>query len=53
MADEPTASLDPVNSQEVIELLTSLKTEDKIIIIATHNPAVWEKADVVVRMEDL
>ncbi|HEM6434500.1 TPA: ABC transporter ATP-binding protein [Streptococcus suis] len=53
LADEPTASLDPVNSQEVIELLTSLKTEDKIIIIATHNPAVWEKADVVVRMEDL
>ncbi|HFI0400747.1 TPA: putative bacteriocin export ABC transporter [Streptococcus suis] len=53
LADEPTASLDPINSQEVIELLTSLKTEDKIIIIATHNPAVWEKADVVVRMEDL
>ncbi|MDG3136469.1 ABC transporter ATP-binding protein [Streptococcus suis] len=53
LADEPTAALDPVNSQEVIELLTSLKTEDKIIIIATHNPAVWEKADVVVRMEDL
>ncbi|HEM6081763.1 TPA: ABC transporter ATP-binding protein [Streptococcus suis] len=53
LADEPTASLDPVNSQEVIELLTSLKTENKIIIIATHNPAVWEKADVVVRMEDL
>ncbi|QZT29134.1 putative bacteriocin export ABC transporter [Streptococcus suis] len=53
LADEPTASLDPVNSREVIELLTSLKTEDKIIIIATHNPAVWEKADVVVRMEDL
>ncbi|MFM0900541.1 putative bacteriocin export ABC transporter [Streptococcus suis] len=53
LADEPTASLDPINSQEVIELLTSLKSEDKIIIIATHNPAVWEKADVVVRMEDL
>ncbi|WFA76726.1 ABC transporter ATP-binding protein [Streptococcus suis] len=53
LADEPTASLDPINSQEVIELLTSLKTENKIIIIATHNSAVWEKADVVVRMEDL
>ncbi|MBO4127646.1 ABC transporter ATP-binding protein [Streptococcus suis] len=53
LADEPTASLDPINSQEVIELLTSLKTEHKIIIIATHNSAVWEKADVVVRMEDL
>lgn len=53
LADEPTASLDPVNSQEVIELLISLKDEKKIIIIATHNPAVWEKADVVVRMEDL
>lgn len=53
LADEPTASLGPINSQEVIELLTSLKTENKIIIIATHNSAVWEKADVVVRMEDL
>lgn len=53
LADEPTASLDPINSEEVIDLLFSLKADNKIIIIATHNPAVWEKADVVVRIEDL
>lgn len=53
LADEPTAALDPINSQEVMELLVNLKNDKRIIVIATHNPAVWEKADVIIRMEEL
>lgn len=53
LADEPTAALDPLNSDEVMKLLSSLKSDSRIIIIATHNPAIWEKADMVIRMEDL
>lgn len=53
LADEPTASLDPDNSEEVLDMLISLKNDKRIIIIATHNPAVWGKADVIIRMEDL
>lgn len=53
LADEPTAALDPINSDEVMKLLSSLKNDNRMIIVATHNPAIWEKADVVIRMEDL
>lgn len=53
LADEPTAALDPVNADEVMKLLSSLKNDNRIIIVATHNPAIWEKADVVIRMENL
>ena len=38
LADEPTAALDPENSEEVMNLLVDLKDENRIIIIATHNP---------------
>ena len=27
-----------------------LKNQDRIIIIATHNPVIWEKADEVVKL---
>ena len=50
LADELTAALDPETSQEVIDLLLMLKNQERIIIIATHNPAIWEKADEVVKL---
>lgn len=53
LADEPTASLDPENADEIMKLLLSLKTEQSCIIIATHNPIIWEQADVIIRMEEL
>jgi len=45
LADELTAALDPETSQEIMNLLLSLKKPDRLMIIATHNPAIWEKAD--------
>lgn len=52
LADEPTAALDSSNAADIMDLLTSLKDEHRIIIIATHNPTVWERADLVIRLEN-
>ncbi|HEM4056068.1 TPA: ABC transporter ATP-binding protein [Streptococcus suis] len=53
LADEPTAALDPKNSEEVMQLLIELKNDKRVIVIATHNPAIWEKADVVIDMKEI
>ena len=50
LADELTAALDPETSQEVMDLLLTLKKQDRLIIIATHNPVIWEQADEVIRL---
>ena len=50
LADELTAALDPETSQEIMNLLLSLKKPDRLMIIATHNPEIWEKADEVIRL---
>lgn len=50
LADEPTAALDSENSEEVMKLLLSMKNENRIIIIATHSPAIWKMADEVVEL---
>ncbi|MDT5691089.1 AAA family ATPase, partial [Streptococcus pneumoniae] len=53
LADEPTASLDPKNSEELLSILESLKNPSRTIIIATHNPLIWEQVDQVIRVTDL
>ena len=50
LADELTAALDPETSQEVMDMLLTLKNQDRLIIIATHNPVIWEQADEVIRL---
>ena len=53
LADEPTASIDPATSQLIMEILLSLRDDNRLIIIATHNPAIWEMADEVFTMDRL
>ena len=53
LADELTAALDPETSQEIMNLLLSLKRPDRLIILATHNPVIWEKADEVIRLNTI
>ena len=53
LADELTAALDPETSQEIMNLLLSLKKPDRLMIIATHNPVIWEKADEVIRLNTI
>lgn len=51
LADELTASLDPETSQEIMDLLLTLKNKERLIIIATHNPTIWKQADQVVSLK--
>ena len=50
LADEPTASLDPKNSKEIMEILLELRNANRTIIIATHSPSIWKMADQVIRL---
>lgn len=53
LADEPTAALDETNGKEVIQMILSLLSEDRTIIIATHDPLVWEQVDEVIDVTGL
>lgn len=53
LADEPTASLDPRTSKEIMDSIISLKKSDRIIIIATHNPSIWERADEIIKIHEI
>jgi len=52
--DEPTANLDRKNSQNFISLMQELKSKEKTIIIATHDPIFEECSliDKVINIED-
>ena len=53
LADEPTGNLDSENSQNIVEILKQLAHEEnRCVIIVTHDPAVAEAADVMIRMKD-
>jgi putative ABC transport system ATP-binding protein len=53
LADEPTAALDPTNAQEIMELLLGLRSEERVIILATHNPIIWEAADEIIEIQPM
>ena len=50
LADEPTASLDKVNSAEIASLFNSLRKDDRIIIVATHENYFDELADEIINL---
>jgi len=54
IADEPTAHLDTRLSQEFMAIMKGLKGEGKTILIASHDPIVFESdlVDTVVEMRD-
>ena len=53
LADEPTGNLDSANTQKIVEILRSLAHDENCtVIIVTHDPAVAEQADTVLRMKD-
>lgn len=53
LADEPTGALDGEIGKEIIRLLLNETAEDKYVIIATHDPAVYNKVDVIIDMKDI
>jgi len=53
LADEPTGNLDTENSLLIVRLLKDLaKKEDVCVVVVTHDPAVSEEADEVLRISD-
>ncbi len=53
LADEPTGSLDRANAERVFALLVDLAHyEQAAVVIVTHDEALAEKADRIIRLED-
>lgn len=54
LADEPTAHLDTNMSEEFLSIMRRLQQEGKTIIIATHDPLVYEKeyVNLIIEMRD-
>ena len=53
LADEPTGALDGEIGKEIIRLLLNERDEDKYVIIATHDPAVYNEVDVIIDTKDI
>ncbi|VHM01954.1 ATP-binding cassette domain-containing protein [Streptococcus pyogenes] len=53
LSDEPTGALDGEIGKEIINLLLSETAENKYVIIATHDPAVYNKVDFIIDMKDI
>ncbi|MCD3391403.1 ATP-binding cassette domain-containing protein [Streptococcus equi] len=53
LADEPTGALDSEIGKEIINLLLSETAENKYVIIVTHDPAVYNKVDVIIDLKDI
>jgi len=54
IADEPTAHLDTHLADEFMEMIGQFKTEGRSILMASHDPAIYESATVdrIVSMRD-
>ncbi len=54
IADEPTANLDSALSREVLALLGELATQGRTVLISSHDPLVFEAAQVdrIIEMHD-
>jgi ABC-type lipoprotein export system ATPase subunit len=53
LADEPTGNLDSHTSAQIIDLLDGLAHErERAVLIVTHDPALAQRADRVLRLED-
>ena len=45
LADEPTGNLDPISSQEIMDLLFQISREDRAVLMATHDYSLFGKYD--------
>ena len=52
LADEPTGNLDSKTANEVFEILLSLKSKERLILFATHNRELSDKADIQLAIQD-
>jgi putative ABC transport system ATP-binding protein len=53
LADEPTGNLDSVMGDEILNILIGLnKTEDTTVVMVTHNQAMADKTERIIRLFD-
>ncbi len=53
LADEPTGNLDTASGNDIIRILRTLNQQERVtIIMVTHNPAIVQATDRVLRMQD-
>ena len=52
LADEPTANLDSKTGTVIVNLLRSLASDNRSVLIATHDDTIASKADEVIDMRD-
>ncbi|MCL1814855.1 MAG: ABC transporter ATP-binding protein [Treponema sp.] len=53
IADEPTANLDSVNGERILELMKKVNREEgTTFLFSTHNPEIWNMADHVLFLRD-
>jgi putative ABC transport system ATP-binding protein len=52
LADEPTSQLDAETSRSVVELIKEVSLGGTTVVVATHDEALEEAADSVIRLED-
>jgi putative ABC transport system ATP-binding protein len=50
LADEPTAQLDRRNADKVADALAGLRDAARIVVVATHDPVVADRADTAVEI---
>jgi len=52
-ADEPTGNLDTKIGNEIIELLRNLSEKTGVtVVIVSHDPMVWERTDLLLKLQD-
>jgi putative ABC transport system ATP-binding protein len=53
LADEPTASLDAANGQEIMMILSAIaKKRSRAVLVVTHDPRLFSFADRILHIED-
>lgn len=51
IADEPSANLDSENTKKLMDIFRELSKENKTIIIASHDPIIFNSSDVNIKIE--
>ena len=53
LGDEPTGNLDAANTANILTILQTLAHEEgRCVVVVTHDPAVADAADAVLRIEN-
>lgn len=52
LADEPTGNLDPESSAEILEILTNLHLDGRLIVLITHDIAVSKQANRIITLSN-